>query len=452
MHMLLRSTLARLGRVIWLRLAARTILLPLRSLLRSLVRRLPRDPGLLVFGAPLGRFADNAAYLFLDADGALEHYRRVWITPSRSVRDRLRAAGYEAETKWSPRGVRRCLSAGMYLYSAYPSDINRWLYDGAVMFNLWHGVPLKRIERDRTNRTAEHRSDALSRRAFADEQVVPDLLLSPSAFISRRCFQSAFAVPPQRCVDAGYPRTDHFAVPLRPSPIVEVLPSRDQWYRLAEERLVVGYFPTWRDSPEALAGSEGDAVLRRLAVEAQRRGGVVVFKPHGNTADAPDTRRLAGVVTLDDADDVHAFLPLCHLLITDYSSIAFDFMLLERPIIYHVPDLEAYKRYPGLYFDAGEAMPGVMTRTSDELCRAVRSADLADPGRQVRVIKRMTWQDNDAGSVSRIADRIDSALRRHPTVPPVAGPGGRESSSSHEGSRTRRLDERQHAGFADADR
>ncbi len=429
----IRSLVPRLGRIHWLRLAFRTVQLPLRGGLRVALRHVRRDPYVIVFGAPVGRFTDNAAYLFLAAREQLPEFRSVWITPSRALRDRLRSHGHEAETRWSLRGIRRCLTAGMYIYSCYPSDINRWLYDGAITFNLWHGVPLKRIERDiaaQANQTRSPRRAALLARAYADEHHVPDLLLSPSPFVSERCLTSAFAITAARCVNAGYPRTDHFTRPDQPSPITPLLPSKDQWHRLAQEKLVVGYFPTWRDSHSEFMGGRDGVFLRDLAAAVRRRGGVLLFKPHANTLNAPHAGDGDGIVTLQCADDVQAFLPLCDLLITDYSSIAFDFMLLGRPIIYYAPDIDTYLDERGLYFDISEAMPGQIVHRPHDLHHAVATIDLFEADRRIDAVRTMMWHHNTTGSATKIAERIRRTMIpgfRGPDLPSEPSAGDRRS-------------------------
>ena len=88
---------------------------PLRTVSRILLARVPRDPRLVVMGAPLDRFADNAAYLFVHVSehgGALE---TVWISGSSDVVRRLRSQGYRAERRWSRRGVLTTARAGTFV-------------------------------------------------------------------------------------------------------------------------------------------------------------------------------------------------------------------------------------------------------------------------------------------------------------------------------------------------
>ncbi len=319
-------------------IALRLLQLPLRLAVRLVVARLPRNPQLVVFGAPLDRFADNASYLFLQMS-ATPGLRCVWITGSRELVRRLRAAGYESELRASPAGLRTCLRAGCFVVTAYASDVNRWAADGARLFNLWarsspqdhraghgerpDGVPSHRASPSFAAGTGAVRRNARAGRAVVDVGVV-----------SRRCFSSAFGVPPERCLDFGYPRTDHFfaAQDEPPSPLLIKRP--ETWRRVRDARFVVGYFPTWRDDDSPFMQRSGLSV-ERLAETVAARDGVLLFKPHFNTA---VTLPEGSAVVLHPDDDLNAYLPLCSALITDYSSVAFDFMLLDRPILYFVPD------------------------------------------------------------------------------------------------------------------
>jgi CDP-glycerol glycerophosphotransferase (TagB/SpsB family) len=390
----------------------RLLQLPLRLLAREIVRRLPRERGLAVFGAPLDRFADNSAYLFLQLSSA-PGLRCVWITGSRDVVRRLRAAGYEAELRVSRAGVRACLRADWYVVTAYTSDVNRWMHDGARLLNLWHGIPLKTIERDIVNSPmsfmyAQGSARAPCALAFADETRIPDAVLSTSPFISERCLVSAFGVARERCLDFGYPRADHFFVAQDEPPNDVLIKQPQTWRRVRDAGFVVGYFPTWRDDDSPFIQRSGLSI-ERLAEVVAAQGGLLLFKPHFNTTlSLPDGH----AVVLHPDDDLNVYLPLCSALITDYSSVAFDFMLLDRPILYFVPDLEHYRRGRGLYFEPEAMMPGPLLFTPDELYDAVsklRPSSPADP--RVQEIRELVWNGYRGDAATRLRDFIASAQR-----------------------------------------
>ena len=398
-------------------LPLRTAQLPLRLLVKSVVSRLPRDPSLLVFGAAMNRFADNSAYLFLHLSQASTSLRCVWVTDSEDLVRRLRERGYEAELRWSAAGVAVCARAGWFVVGEYVTDVNRWLHDGARLFNLWHGIPLKAIERDiRVGRFSfmfrQRWPWSLLYTVNADERRSPDVMLSTSEFVSRRCFSSAFGIGTERCLNVGYPRCDHFFTRSSAPPSDLFVGDRAVWERLRAADFVVGYFPTWRD--DARLALPGGLSLDRLAGAVSAQGGLLVFKAHFEVAD--DVADSAAMVVLDRADDLSAYLHLCSALITDYSSVAFDFMLLDRPILYYVPDLDRYRSERGLYFTPDEMMPGPHLWSADELYDAVaglRPGQGADP--RVAALRTRLWNgyQGDAAAAIQTFLEHDEAVARH---------------------------------------
>jgi CDP-glycerol glycerophosphotransferase (TagB/SpsB family) len=402
-----------LRRILWKRggfhlfLVVRLAELPLRVLAGALARLVPRDRYLFAFGAERDRFGDNAAYFYLAAHPQTHRY--VWITGSASLVERLRAAGLAAERRWSYRGVLTCLRAGTYVISSYASDVNGWLADGTRLVNLWHGVPLKRIERDIAGgplqRIYEDRQPMKA--VFRDRTRPPDLLLAPSAYIAERCFTSAFAIPQERCLPFGYPRTDHFFDRPDAPPDELLISGLDTWRDLESRSPVVGYFPTWREGRAAEA-TPGHLDLEQLAAGLGELGGHLVFKSHFIT-DSPAP--IPSATVLGQHDDANAYLPLCDVLVTDYSSLAFDFMLLERPIVYFVPDLDDYRRNRGFYFDPLEMMPGPIVRDPAQLIGAISTAlgDGADP--RLREVRRRVWGDYEGGASTRLGAALAESTR-----------------------------------------
>jgi CDP-glycerol glycerophosphotransferase (TagB/SpsB family) len=383
-------------------LAVRLAELPLRSIVRQGVKRVRRDPSLCVFGATMDRFFDNSAYLYLRVAQQSDPLRCVWITGSTALRDRLRAAGFEAEKRWSRRGVLLSVRAGSYVVSSYAADVNEWLGDGATIVNLWHGVPLKKIERDIDSGPLRlvYEDRQPMKAAFADQLRPPDLLLAPSAFIAERCFRSAFAIPLERCLPYGYPRTDHFFSPPLEPPHELVVSDIQRWHRLRRQERVVGYFPTWRD--QRTETSPGGLDLERLASALDAH---LVFKPHPNI---PAPASVAGITILDAEDDADAYLPLCDVLVTDYSSLAFDFMLLQRPIVYFVPDIDEYANDRGFYFRPEEMMPGPLIRDPRDLAGAIEKALVSEPDPRLAAVRELVWADY-AGHASECLREILSA-------------------------------------------
>jgi CDP-glycerol glycerophosphotransferase (TagB/SpsB family) len=403
----LRSGLRRLGRerlgVYRGMFLKRLCQWPLRAAFRGASRFVRRKPDLVVFGSVRNRLADNSAYLFLDMARRKE-FRCVWITGSRKVVDDLRRDGYEAHRRWTIRGITAAVRASWYVYSFAPSDINLWLSDGAVTLNLWHGLGVKRIERDREppwNRMYRASDRSITGRVFADDRRRPDWLVTPSPAMSQY-FAAPFDLPLERCIQFGYPRNDHFLQQTRPP---SILVDDDVYNRVEQHPFVVGYFPTWRyDSFEALP--EGAPALDDLARAVVDQDGLILFKPHHQSATPMGSHQ--SLMFLPADCDLNAYLGLCDILITDYSSVAADFLLLDRPIIVFAPDVDEGVAMGRFSVDPFSMQPGLLVRTREELFELLsdlRSIPRADNFERLR---EHYWGSMSPNSTDEIAEFIRS--------------------------------------------
>lgn len=386
---------------------------------RAATRRVARDPSLVAFGAAANRFADNARYAFLGVAHE-PRLRCVWITGSRQTRDEIRALGYEAELRWSVRGIRSCLRAGWYVYGAYVSDISYLLSNGARTFNLWHGIPLKAIEFDITTGPldAVYHAPRWSpvRLAFADRFLKPDVLLSTSEFVTRRCFTSAFRIPPDRCLEFGYPRTDHFCRP-------DASAIARRRLELPGDLPVVGYFPTWRDDGRDFLSDCGFSFdeLNAALVEGDK---FLLFKAHPNFADiAPRDRHWSNIRIVDGSVDAYDILPACDMLVTDYSSIAYDFLLLGRPIVHFVPDLDRYIEHRNVYFTIEEMAAGPIVSELEEFYRLLSGPPPRIDRERHAALRRLLWNGYDGDANSRIARYLVDAIEAPADAAPPFVPG-----------------------------
>ena len=376
---------------------------PLQQLANACLRRVSRDQRLVVMGSPSGRFADNSAHLFLYlSDDFDRQISPVWISGSVAVVRRLRAHGYAAELKWSWSGVRTCLRAGTYIYSAYRSDISQWLSSGATHVCLWHGIPIKRILLDLPSTRVGGGRFARFQRAAQEPS--PDLLLSSTKHVTRESLVHAFGVPEERCWELGYPRNDHLLnAPREPHPAL--LASRTELDRIQRATFVVGLFLTWRD--DEATDLVDPQLVNQLAALCAQHGGLLVYKAHYNVAPAHVDPAMC--VHLRPDVDLNAYLGYCDVLITDYSSVALDFLLLARPILYFMPDLERYDENRGFYIDPLR-LPGTVTRDQATLIQGLRRLLTAprplpaDEGAEA--LRLRVWGDYDGQAAPAIANAL----------------------------------------------
>jgi CDP-glycerol glycerophosphotransferase (TagB/SpsB family) len=382
---------------------------PLQQLTDAVLRHIPREHRLVAMGSPAGRFADNAAHLFLYlSDLPDSTISPVWISGSRTIVTRLRAQGYAAELRWSWSGIRTCVRAGTYVYSGYRSDINRWFSSKATNVCLWHGIPIKRILRDA--RDTRPRQGKLAWFGRFGLEPPPDRLLSSTRHITTRCFVRAFGLPEDRCWELGYPRNDHLLNSPR-EPHRALIHPGDELDRIKNADVVVGMFLTWRDD-SAFDVADADLV-NRLASLCAEHGALVVYKAHYIVAPADVDPELC--VHLPPEVDLNAYLGFCDVLITDYSSVALDFLLLRRPILYYMPDVERYLSMRGFYVDPF-ALPGTVTRDQAALAEALEGLLTAPrrmpPDAGVDAFRRCVWGDYDGQAASRVASELRRDIDR----------------------------------------
>lgn len=381
------------------------------------------------------RFSDNAKWLFLHCarQGGADVVP-VFFTRSPGVLRLLRAAGLRSCRPKSPEGWWWRLRAGVYILDNAVGDQLFWGSARAVKINLWHGIPLKKIGRDidapghvnvmgfrgalpqRVRFRLEHPWDA----------VRYDMMIATSPEVARR-FSGAFGIPESRIPVTGFPRNDvlleHGFCPG---------PWDQEMYRRAKElvqegKKLVFYLPTFRAQRQDAGW--GDVDGEELEKRLEEWDAVWVFKPH-----TWETRLLMGkgqadrVWALDTRVDVYPLLRLADVLVTDYSSIYFDFLLLDRPIVFYAHDLDRYMREERGFYDRYEdAAPGpIVTRFSlllDEVGLALEQPeDHLERWRDRReAVRRACHGFRDAGAAERVAGEI---LRRFVRQQSENGRGG----------------------------
>jgi len=273
--------------------------------------------------------------------------------------------------------------------------------EGQRYLQTWHGTPLKRIGHDIVNpRLSAGYTAAMGREVEAWEA-----LLAQNAYaggVLPRAFGFA-----GRTIIEGYPRND-------------ALVSEEDFLRettrealgLGDE-LVVLYAPTWRDTARDAGGRRAFVSHLDAAAVHERTGATVLLRSHSNTAAARGRLTAPGVVDVTTHPDITALLAAADVLVTDYSSVMFDFAVTGRPQILLVPDATQYGDDRGFYMNLEECPPGPIVTSTDEVVDLLadaaaidvpaqfrqRFAPLDDGEATARVVD--AWLGQDRSSVSR---------------------------------------------------
>lgn len=253
---------------------------------------------------------------------------------------------------------------------------------GQYWVQTWHGTPIKRLLRD-----APREFIPVTYRRLMDGQVPQwDLLLAQSEQAAEDMRSSTGYGGEVRVGE--YPRNMRL--------VQGDAESIRRGLGIAPEEFVVLHAPTWRDSDQQ-SEARSPALLDPLVL-AEEAGIRVLARSHHMSADGPAG---GGVIDVSAHPHVEDLMLAADLLVTDYSSIVFDFALTGRPVILHVPDLEWYRDVErGFYRDwpADSSLP--VTRTPADLIAEVRR--MRDAGRAPSSVDSRPIMENLAWLVERI--------------------------------------------------
>lgn len=277
---------------------------------------------------------------------------------------------------WRARGSARLLVVNDWLRRRFARR------RGQVVLQTWHGTPLKRL--------ALHRPGFDPRRmaAVVRESRRWDVLLAQNPYAAR-ILGKAYAFLSRPVWVEGYPRNDVLTTG-------DGAATREALGIRPDERVLL-YAPTWRDDRDEIVDFVDPAAL------AEAADAVVLVRGHSRTLlpgrDAEGPR----VVDVTGFPDTSLLLLAADALITDYSSVMFDFSVTGKPMYFLVPDMEHYRgELRGFYFDLAAHAPGPMVRTHEELVAA-----LASPNPSAHAERYDAWRAKfNARDDGRAAERV----------------------------------------------
>lgn len=311
---------------------------------------------------------------------------RYWSVVDRSVRVPEGATAVVEGTPewWRARGAARLLVVNDWLRRRYARRA------GQRVLQTWHGTPLKRL--------ALHRPGFQPRRwgAVVKESRRWDVLLAQNTY-AERILRKAYAFLGRPVWVEGYPRND-----------VLVTGGGDEARAslgIGPDERVLLYAPTWRDDRLEMVDFIDPA---RLAADT---GSVVLVRGHSRTLRPGQDVTGPRVVDVTGYPDTASLLLVADALVTDYSSVMFDYSVTGKPMYFLVPDLEHYRgRLRGFYFDLAARAPGPLVRTYDELLGALGDDPAAYAGRYDAWRRQFNARDDGRASERVVARLFDQGF------------------------------------------
>jgi CDP-glycerol glycerophosphotransferase len=272
--------------------------------------------------------------------------------------------------------------------------------DGQVVVQTWHGTPLKRIGFDIAD---VQFTDKRYLEKLAEETPNWSFLVSPNTFSSpilRRAFRFDGDL-----LEIGYPRNDALF-----QDRTEIIERVRAAVGLPPGRRIILYAPTWRDDEHSAGGYRMRLQLdTRAAAELLGADHVLLVRRHPNVLDEIPGDGDGFVHDVSAYPDMADLLAAADVLITDYSSVMFDFANTGRPILFFTYDLVHYRdELRGFYFDFEAEAPGPLLATSAEVIDAVRDIDAISEryADRYRAFAAKACDLDDGHAAARLADAL----------------------------------------------
>lgn len=374
---------------------------------------IPRNKNIWLFGSTFGRrFADNPRYLYTYITQEHKNIKAIWITHNKEIVKLLSTSGFEAYYCYSLKGIWYSLRGKVYIFDNYSKDINFWTSGGAIKINLWHGVGNKRINYDNEYDFVRHPRTLWERmrnypRRITDEK--PSHYILATAPIISQIFTRAFQVDSSHIIQAGYPRNDtlfkewkHHLYTKEEKKLVSVLEKGKK-----DGKTILGYIPTFRLSEKKLI-KVMDLYIFNEFLKKNNMFLVYKFHPKSLLKGEFEKVKFPNMYHVASNTDVNSFLAKIDILITDYSSVYSDFMLLDRPAIaFHYDFSEYAKNTRGTYFKFEEYMPEIKATTMEELMEGLNKVVRKDTQRELRKCSRdLIFKRQGFGACKEVTQKI----------------------------------------------
>jgi len=381
----------------------------------QLSKLIPKKKYRWVFGAWFGNsISDNSLAL---CKYVAEHYPTVEIAWVVREPYKFKDCPYKLLKRNSVSAVKYLITSKVAVFNQGYVDFSTFNFVGGVYkAQLWHGVAWKKIGYDALPEPKEFKN-RLYRKAYENVSKY-NLYIAPCDSYGNTV-KNALGANNDELMRVGQPRNEIFF------DTASIESSRKNIIcRISEEfglkgttiKKIITYMPTFRDNTDEVFSFLGNDIIFAdpdFYSYLEKNGIVLVEKSHfaaiqrTNIQDnsAEGSKRIVGISDIDAQE----LLAATDILITDYSSCFFDFLILDRPIIHYAYDYDYYRNDDrGMYYTIDEVAGGVVVKDVQSLVNAIYdSVNNPDGGSEIRKQKREKFTTYESAENSqKIVDKI----------------------------------------------
>lgn len=367
------------------------------------------DDKLVYFRTFSGRgYSDSpkAMYEYMLTAPEYRDYRFVWCFKEPEKYDFLLKNDRTEIVKFRTMADNKALRRAKYWITNYRMLNHQYPRKGQVYLQCWHGTPLKRLGYDIIESDNAMNSLKEIKEKYRTDARKFSYILSPSPFATEK-FATAWNLNETgqrgKIIEKGYPRNDRLAVA-----------DEEERTRLrkelgVEDRKVILYAPTWRDNQH----TSGQGYTYKTEVDfdkLQKELGseyIILFRAHYLVANSFDFGRYEGFVKdVSSYPDINDLYIASDILVTDYSSVFFDFSILERPVVFYMYDLDHYANEMRGFYLSIEELPGPIVKTEDDLIAEIRKTEGWTADEKYLEFKKRFNPYEDGNSSKRVLSEV----------------------------------------------
>lgn len=367
------------------------------------------DDTMILYEAYAGRgmlCSPYAIFKMFQKRSDFNSYKHVWVVEKSEQKIDLMKQYTQPNVRFVIRDSEeycKCLCTAKFLINnlSFPNYFTK--KDDQIYINTWHGIPLKTLGFD----VPGGRITGLNTiRNFLSV----DVFLSPNHFMTE-CFQHAFlldGVYEGYIMESGMPRNDNLFHTDRKKVIQNL---RRCGVEIDEAKKLILYAPTWKGKQYSNPDTSTELYFRlmeKVEKNVDTNEYQILVKPHQivykhivEKGEKITNKFIPATI------DTNEILSIVDILISDYSSIYFDYLASRKPILFYIPDLQDYQEQRGLYFGL-DKLPGPITQNLDELGGLLKNLPAALAPYKEKYERERKWAcGNDDGKVcERVIEKI----------------------------------------------
>lgn len=334
------------------------------------------DDKLVYFQTFSGRgYSDSpkAIYEYMLSAPEYSSYRFVWSFREPEKFSSLQDNDRTEVVRFRSRADNIALRKAKYWITNYRMLDHQYPRKGQVYLQCWHGTPLKRLGYDIQEGDNVMNSLSEVREKYRTDAKKFSYILSPSPFASEK-FATAWNLTEtgqtDKILEVGYPRNDRLVTSTE-----EERAEIRKKLGVADKKVIL-YAPTWRDNQH----TSGEGYTYKTEVDFDKLHAelgddyVILFRAHYLVANSFDFERYKGFIRdVSGYSDISDLYIASDILVTDYSSVFFDYANLRKPIIFYMYDLDYYAGELRGFYLGLEELPGQVVKEEDSLIREIKN-------------------------------------------------------------------------------